>query len=155
MYLKGEYLMVNTREFQEADFELCVNLYIKVFNDEPWNDKWTCKKAKGYLGDMVNTPGFEGFVIMKDFNIVGFIFGYRKQWWEGDIFFLHEMCIDTSVQGKGFGTILMDYAKNYLILNEFSTISLITERLFPAAAFYMKQGFEESKETRLFNYILK
>ncbi|WP_165763684.1 hypothetical protein [Halalkalibacter urbisdiaboli] len=77
-----------TRLFDNNDFISCVNLYIKVFNQEPWNDNWSYKKAVGYLGDMVNTPGFEGFVVTEDTNIVGFIFGYRKQWWQGDIFFL-------------------------------------------------------------------
>ncbi len=65
------------------------------------------------------------------------------------------MCVDNEVQGRGFGTKLMEYVKDYLVSNNYYTISLLTERTFPAATFYLNQGFQESLDTRLYNYVLK
>lgn len=152
---------MRTRPFVKEDITVCTALFTEVFNREPWNDRWTEKLATEYFEDVLNTPGFEGFVVEKDSEsesanqngepaIVGFVIGTRKKWWSGDIYYLYEMCVDESYQGEGIGSKLMDDAKAALLEKGFSSIVLLTERTFPAAYFYQKQGFIESPETRFY-----
>ncbi len=152
---------MRTRPFLKEDISVCAALFIEVFNREPWNDRWTKQHATEYFEDVLNTPGFEGFVIEKDSDlesgnqngqaaIMGFIIGTRKKWWSGDIYYLYEMCVDESYQGEGIGSKLMEDAKVSLLGKGFSSIVLLTERTFPAAYFYQKQGFIESPETRFY-----
>ncbi|MEW5323804.1 hypothetical protein V2J23_17295 [Geobacillus thermoleovorans] len=43
------------------NLEQCIELYIKVFNSEPWNESWTYETAKERLTDLLHTPKFTGF----------------------------------------------------------------------------------------------
>jgi aminoglycoside 6'-N-acetyltransferase I len=43
--------------------EQCIELYINVFNSEPWNETWTYQTAKERLTDLLHTPKFLGFLI--------------------------------------------------------------------------------------------
>ncbi|KEF38360.1 acetyltransferase [Schinkia azotoformans MEV2011] len=164
---------MRTRPFVKEDISACTSLFIDVFNREPWNDRWTGQLASEYFEDVVNTPGFEGFVMEAESDsgsdsnsgsnsdmatdnqsekpaIVGFVIGTRKKWWSGDIYYLYEMCMDESYQGEGIGSKLMEDAKSTLVSKGFSSIVLLTERTFPAAHFYQKHGFIESPETRFY-----
>ena len=41
--------------------EQCIELYMKVFNRDPWNESWTYETAKERLTDLLYTPKFTGF----------------------------------------------------------------------------------------------
>lgn len=148
---------MRTRPLVEGDLDACADLFVTVFNKEPWNDCWTVELAMDYFRDIYNTPGFHGFVLeakaesLENFpRIIGFIIGTRKRWWSGDIFYLYEMCVDEAYQGKGIGKQLMSDTKMGLIEKGYTAIVLLTERIFPAARFYEKHGFMESTDTRFY-----
>lgn len=141
---------MKTRPFEINDLSACVEIFIEVFNSEPWNDRWTVQLATDYFQDVIATPGFNGFVFEKELAIVGFVLGTRKKWWSGDIYYLYEMCVHSAYQGKGFGSQIMAETKNSLIKKGFSSIVLLTERTFPSARFYEKLGFLESPDTRFY-----
>ncbi|MEK4300492.1 GNAT family N-acetyltransferase [Oceanobacillus sp. FSL W8-0428] len=128
---------------EECDLLTCSKLFLNVFNEEPWNDKWTLEKAQQYLSDFYQTPGFLGVSAVENNEIVGFIFGVRRVWWSGDEFFINEMCVNTNQQNKGIGKALMDYLKEIIGSNEVATISLLTDRGIPAEEFYKRNGFKE------------
>ncbi|MBZ9622467.1 hypothetical protein G9F71_006335 [Clostridium sp. FP2] len=44
----------------------CSELYIKVFNSEPWNDKWTLETAHKRLNDIYISTNFEGVLYVED-----------------------------------------------------------------------------------------
>ncbi|MCZ8517926.1 MULTISPECIES: GNAT family N-acetyltransferase [Paenibacillus] len=73
-----------TRLFSPDDLQACTALFIEVFNQEPWNDRWTPEAAEQYVSDYINTPGFRGIVAEEGQEIKGFILGVRKRWWDGD-----------------------------------------------------------------------
>lgn len=62
------------RTYTCEDFQRCVELFINVFNQEPWNDNWSNEYAEQYLKDFINTPGFKGIVFEDGSIIKGFIF---------------------------------------------------------------------------------
>ncbi|MTI66358.1 MAG: GNAT family N-acetyltransferase [Firmicutes bacterium] len=141
------------KRFNENEIDKCVELFINVFSKEPWNDRWpSTEKAKEYLNDIINTPGFKGYVAYKDGEIIGLCFGHVKKWWSGDEYFINEMCIDTKLQKTGIGSKLMDFTKSNLLKEKVKTITLITERNTIAERYYIKNGFKEVKEnTFMFN----
>ncbi|TLS52535.1 GNAT family N-acetyltransferase [Paenibacillus antri] len=131
---------MNIRHYSSEDFQGCVELFINVFNREPWNDRWTQEKARQYLKDYVDTPGFKGFVA-EDIAIRGFIMGVRKRWWSSDEFFINEMCVEIADQRSGVGTKLLDHLGNALKSEGIERITLLTSREVPAEQFYKKNGF--------------
>ncbi|RRJ61731.1 GNAT family N-acetyltransferase [Paenibacillus oralis] len=130
---------MNIRHYSFEDFQGCVELFIHVFNQEPWKDNWTQEKARQYLQDYIDTPGFKG-VVADDINIKGFIMGIRKRWWSGDEFFINEMCVDTANQRSGVGTRLLDHLDNALKSEGIERITLLTSKGVPAEQFYRKNG---------------
>jgi len=138
------------RNYNATDWAACVKLFCKVFNDEPWYDEWTTESASRYLNDIMETPGFIGFIGLSNYEVDGFMFGHSKQWWNGKEFFVHEMCVKREAQGTGMGSAIMSYAKAQLKSSGIQTISLITGKGVPAEQFYMKNGFEEVKHLRMY-----
>lgn len=123
----------------------CTRLFIDVFNQEPWNDKWSEEVAKQYLLDYTNTPGFMGIIAVKEGVVIGFIFGAHKVWWSGNEFFINEMCVKTENQKNGIGSMLLNYLLKKLDSENVSHLSLLTNRGIPAESFYKKNRFTEIK----------
>lgn len=129
------------RQFESNDLNSCCNLLIHVFNQEPWNDKWSNEGAEQYLLDYIHTPGFKGIVAEDENGLKGFIFGFRKRWWKADEFFINEMCVNINEQRSGVGTKLIKYLESRLISEGVENITLLTNRGIPAEEFYKKNGF--------------
>ncbi|TRZ39179.1 GNAT family N-acetyltransferase [Niallia circulans] len=91
----------------EDTLEQCIELYISVFNSEPWNETWTYSSAKERLTDLLHTPKFLGFLLYVKGNLIGFIAGNSKKSYAGLTFYLAELCINNRIQGKGYGTKLL------------------------------------------------
>lgn len=131
------------RIFQPDDLVKSIELFIHVFNDEPWNDDWSNEKARLYLSDIAGTPGFIGIVATHNEELDGLLFGVRKRWWRGDEFYIHEMCVRSDRQRSGIGTRIFEYLDNYLHDNGIGTITLLTDRGTAAEQFYKKNQFKE------------
>ena len=127
---------------EESDLIKCVETFINVFNDEPWNDEWTFTIAQKYLLDFYNTPGFLGVVAVENNEVIGFILGVHRTWWRGNEFYIHEMCVKSQRQNKGIGKLLLNHLINSFGDN-ISNVTLLTNRGIPAEVFYKKNGFEE------------
>ncbi|WP_419875405.1 GNAT family N-acetyltransferase [Candidatus Pristimantibacillus sp. PTI5] len=131
------------RRFEFKDLDKCTLLFCEVFNGEPWNDQWSDRKAREYLLDFVGTPGFMGLVAIQDEEIIGFICGCRKKWWENDEFFVNEMCVHPKDQGQGMGSKMFESLERELLAEDIKTITLLTDRNVPAEKFYKRNGFSE------------
>ncbi|MGQ4665513.1 GNAT family N-acetyltransferase [Metabacillus halosaccharovorans] len=129
--------------FEDKDIQACTNTFMEVFNQEPWNDKWTKETAKNYLTDFTHTPGFKGIVAYDGGEMIGFLFGTLKHWWSGDEFFINEMCVVADKQNSGIGSKMMNDLIKKLESDGVSMISLLTDRGIPAEDFYKKHGFSE------------
>lgn len=125
------------------DLTKCTETFIEVFNEEPWNDEWTFRRAEEYLLHFYQTPGFLGVVAVENDEMLGFIIGVNRVWWSGDEFFINEMCVKTNSQNKGIGRAMLNHLIKELHSNNISNISLLTDRGIPAEEFYKRNGFEE------------
>jgi len=120
----------------------CIELYISVFNSEPWNETWTYPAAKERLTDLLNTPKFLGFLLYKKDNLIGFIAGNSKKSYAGLTFYLAELCINNRIQGKGFGTKLLLSLEEELQRRDIQSLYLLTANGGAAETFYLKNGYE-------------
>ncbi|MGM0805994.1 MAG: GNAT family N-acetyltransferase [Bacillota bacterium] len=121
--------------------EQCTELYINVFNKEPWNETWTYKDAKERLRDLIHTPKFIGFLLYENDDLIGFIGGNSKQSYTGLTFYLAEFCISNQIQGKGYGSKLLLYLENELKKRDIQSIYLLTANGGLAEAFYLKNNY--------------
>ncbi|MCM3213176.1 GNAT family N-acetyltransferase [Niallia taxi] len=120
----------------------CIELYISVFNSEPWNETWTYPAAKERLTDLLHTPKFLGFLLYEKDNLIGFIAGNSKKSYAGLTFYLAELCINNRIQGKGFGTKLLLSLEEELQRRDIQSLYLLTANGGAAETFYLKNGYE-------------
>lgn len=121
--------------------EQCIELYINVFNSEPWNETWTYQNAKERLTDLINTPKFLGYLLYDNDELIGFIAGNSKKTYSGLTFYLAELCINNQIQGKGYGSKLLRYLENQLRKKEIHSLYLLTAKGGQAEAFYIKNNY--------------
>src|SRR4051812_20153147 len=136
--------MMEIRAYQASDLDNVVNLYIHVFNGDPWNDQWVPEKARDYLGDIIATPGFQGWVVETEGRVVGLLLGHSTRWWSSIQFVLKEMCIEQTLQRTGLGSKLVQEALTSLKRQQIKRINLLTSRMTWPANFWKKNGFAES-----------
>jgi ribosomal protein S18 acetylase RimI-like enzyme len=123
------------------DLTQCADLFVTVFNNEPWNEHWQPSAVLARLTDIFHTPGFHGIAAFNETVIVGFALGYIEQWDQQRVFYLKEMCVKTDLQRQGIGAKLIEYLERDLKQRSISKIYLLTARDSLAEAFYRKAGF--------------
>ncbi|MBX9257010.1 GNAT family N-acetyltransferase [Desmonostoc muscorum CCALA 125] len=123
----------------------CAYLYVEVFNSQPWNEQWTFNTVKTRLFEIMNTPGFVGFVFKQD-ELLGFLAGYCKQGQKGKNFYLEEICVRPHKQRQGIGTKLLNKLVDTLTAIEVNRVYLLTNNDGQAEAFYKKHGYQRKQE---------
>ncbi|MBO0999979.1 GNAT family N-acetyltransferase [Bacillus sp. SD075] len=121
--------------------EQCTELYMNVFNSEPWNERWTYETAKERLSDLLHTPKFLGFLFHIDHNPVGFIAGNSKVSYQGVTYYLAELCVNNEMQGKGHGSKMLHSLEDELQKREIKSLYLLTANDGLAEAFYRKNDY--------------
>ena len=74
--------------YKISDMELCriteyAELFVSVFNSEPWNDSWTKETALIRIENMMRTNTFIGKAIYFEDNLKGIIWGQKEQYYNG------------------------------------------------------------------------
>lgn len=123
------------------NLELCIELYMNVFNREPWNERWTYETAKERLSDLLHTPKFLGFLFHIDHKPVGFIAGNSKVSDQGLTYYLAELCVNNQMQGKGHGSKMLRALEAELQKREIKSLYLLTANDGLAEAFYLKNDY--------------
>lgn len=122
--------------------EQCIQQYINVFNNAPWNETWTYESAKERFTDLVHTPKYLGYLLYDNNELIGFIVGNSKQTYSGLTFYLAELCINNETQGKGYGSKLLQHLENELKKRKIQSLYLLTATGGPAEAFYQKNNYQ-------------
>jgi aminoglycoside 6'-N-acetyltransferase I len=130
--------------FTTEYLDKCAHLYVEVFNAEPWNEQWTFETARTKLFEILNTPGFVGFVFKQD-ELLGFIAGYCKQGQKSQSFYLEEICVQPYKQHQGIGTMLLNQLMDTLTAMKVTGVYLLTNKDGQAEAFYTKHGYQRSQ----------
>lgn len=121
-------------------------LFMQVFNGEPWNDKWTEETAEKRILNIMNTDTFVGFSMVESGRVVGIICGQEEQFYDGLHFQIQEFCIRKEKQKNGYGTMLLNYLNDYLKKENVINVYLLTSRGERTEGYYRKRNFITSAE---------
>ncbi|MBN2434215.1 MAG: GNAT family N-acetyltransferase [Spirochaetes bacterium] len=119
----------------------CADLYVCVFNSEPWNDRWNMETAFERLTDFFDTPRFFGAAVWDNGKLIAAIIGNSERYFSGDYYNLKEMFVSPEYQRAGVGKKLLKYVKKRLAENKIDSIILFTSNEFYTVGFYKKNGF--------------
>lgn len=137
--------------YKISDMELCriteyAELFVSVFNSEPWNDSWTKETALIRIENMMRTNTFIGKAIYFEDNLKGIIWGQKEQYYNGMHFQIQEFCVKTAEQNKGYGSALLQALENELSEIGIVNIYLITSKGEKTEDYYSRRGFVTSDQ---------
>ena len=132
---------IKIEKLTNENINLCILLFIDVFNKSPWNDKWTEDKAKSLFNDFIRTPGFIGFVGFQNNQLISVCIGHIKTWWNSSEYYIEEYFISSEKQNMGIGTLFLQEIEKQVMKKGIKKINLLTARNTPAEGFYLKNGF--------------
>lgn len=116
-------------------------LFVAVFNSEPWNDSWTKETAIIRIENMMKTATFIGKAIYCENDLKGIIWGQKEQYYNGIHFQIQEFCVKKTEQNKGYGKALLQALKTELSAIGVTNIYLITSKGERTEGYYTKRGF--------------
>lgn len=127
--------------FTAENMQQCIDLYLDVFTRKPWNEQWTEESAKERLTDLLNTPKFIGYLFYDQSDLIGMVAGHAKKSYSGMTFYVAELCVSASLQGKGYGSAILSRFENELQRHDINSLYLLTATGGAAQAFYEKNGY--------------
>lgn len=133
-------------ELEIKDLDEVVLLFIKAFNKEPWNDKWTRDTAYNRLKQMINCEGYYGVKACENEKIIGIILGNHEYYYDGMHFNIKEFCVDSDIKGRGIGSQILEEFICRLKEKGIIKIYLSTLQSDSTVKFYEKNGITYSKD---------
>lgn len=138
-------------EMNLEDVTKIIDLYIRTFNREPWNDHWQIESVEKRLMQMAKAPDFYGLMMYQEKELIGFILGNQQQYYDGIKFEIKEFCIDPCYQSGGYGTTLLAEFEERLLAQGIDEIILLTLKVPQTEGFYHKKGYTTSDDMILMN----
>ena len=132
------------KQLDESAISIIKELFVSVFSNEPWNDDWSDENQLHlYIQDLVGQSNSLTFGLFEETELIGISMGHIKHWYTGTEYFIDELCISTSKQGQGIGTLFLNEIEAACKELGATHIFLLTEDNVPAFEFYKKNGFFE------------
>lgn len=144
--------LMNIRKIEQEDLDVMSELFVSVFNAEPWNECWTKEWAYERLNIIFKSYRFYGYLAENEDTPLGAVFsriGSYKGTLELEIV---ESYVSSSAQRKGVGTALLNELKSHAEKEGIACFVLQTDRTTFAKNFYTKYGFEGHEENLLMSH---
>lgn len=127
--------------FEPAFLTEAARIYVRVFGDKPWHQRWTYEDARKRLSDVCKTPGFFGLAhLSADERLDGFVLGHVEQWTQARRFWLREMAVETRWQREGIGAALLRELHSAMPALGVTSCHLVTSTQ-PPADYFAKHGY--------------
>lgn len=141
-----ENTMYEFRKLGTEQKDIIKELFTDVFMAEPWNDDWSDNKQLDmYLFDLTGQNNSLTYGLFENGRLTGVAMGHIKHWYTGTEYYIEELCIRRTEQGKGIGTYFLNEIEKAIKEQGIVQIFLQTESNVPAYSFYRKNGFCELK----------
>ncbi len=139
------------KQLDESKATVIEELFVSVFTKEPWNDDWSDKnQLQLYIHDLIGQKNSLTFGLYEETELIGISMGHIRHWHTGTEYYIDELCIRTSKQREGIGTLFVNEIEKACKELGLFHIFLLTENNVPAYEFYKKRKFYECKNSVAF-----
>lgn len=136
---------------RESDYETMKKLFVDVFSNEPWNDRWGQDQLDVYMKELAeNTNSLTLALYSENDELLGCSLGYLFNWWEGREYYIKEFFVSRKKQNQGVGRTFLALLNDRLKADGIKHTTLMTEKTVPAYHFYQKNGFTELEDSAFF-----
>lgn len=129
------------RKLSNSDINLCSEILIEAYSQEPYNEKFDKVYALEYIKQKYEVCKNTSFVAEVEGRVIGFIFWQISSWGDGKQAVLEEIVVRFSHQGKGVGTELFKYSDNIIKKLGIKSSMLWAKKDSNIIRFHQKNGF--------------
>ena len=147
-------MQVKLRFMTENDIIEVTNIFINVYAESPWNEKWSYDNAFRRIKDLFNITNNVSVVCIVDNKIVGAIIAILIPWLTGYQLEVREFFIIKNLQDKGIGSAMLNQLSSYCNTNKEVEIVLYTKRDSRLQYFYEKNGFQAKDDTIYYSKVI-
>ncbi len=134
-------------KYNESMLDACADIFLEVYSSEEFNfDFLTKENIKEYFHSIYSKNDFEGFVYLKNKEIVAVCLGKDSTTFGNRIYEITEICVANKLRGKGIGKTFMKEIERTLKKEKYLCIQLNTKKTIDAYEFYLKNGFTEKDD---------
>ncbi len=131
--------------------EEILELYVKSFRMEPWNEEWTLDMAGMRINDYLQNPMAIGYEAHQDGTIVGFLMGYMTSYLGVKEFHIQDFVISVDFSRMGLGSKMLSLVQQDVKRRGIEAINLLTLRDPRTVGFYNKNGYEINSNLMFMN----
>jgi len=146
--------MMNIVIPQLEDVQVCAKVYINAYKTEPWNEEYEISEVEKYISSFLNSDAKVCFALQDEEVIKGVALGFIVPSISGPYFRLEDICIDSTEQRKGYGSVFMELLSIEAAKLGCDSIILGTQKDFPSHHFYLKNGFQEVESVLMYKEII-
>ena len=132
------------------DVQACAKVYVNAYQTEPWNEEYEISEVEKYISSYLNSDTKVCFALQDEEIIKGVALGFIVPSISGPYFRLEDICIDSTEQRKGYGSVFMELLSIEAAKLGCDSIILGTQKDFPSHHFYLKNGFKEVESVLLY-----
>ena len=140
---------MNVRRIEGKDVDELSRLYMRCFNSPPWNDGWSEEAAKERVTELIEHPQFIGLLGDYEDATIALVLGIRERWTKGYQYHLVELCVEPTMQRKGYGQALMTALHQLLQDKDINQIYLETRANAFSEEFFTELGYKQLQLTSL------
>lgn len=122
--------------------EEILELYVKSFRMEPWNEEWTLDMAGMRINDYLQNPMAIGYEAHQDGTIVGFLMGYMTSYLGVKEFHIQDFVISVDFSRMGLGSKMLSLVQQDVKRRGIEAINLLTLRDPRTVGFYNKNEYD-------------
>jgi len=135
------------RKIEKEDLLKCSKILKSAYSCLPYNENFKENTSELYVLNKYNNCKDNSFVLLdKERKIVAFIFLNVSYWSDGKQAVLEEIVVDPCFQGKGFGTLLLEYIFDYLKKIDVKSVMFWAKKNDRLLNFYKKHGCFEADD---------
>ncbi|WP_297439472.1 GNAT family N-acetyltransferase [uncultured Clostridium sp.] len=134
---------MNFKRITKDNLKVAAKIYMECFNAAPWFEKWTMETSLKRISQIVKEDNHFGLLTYLKEEPCAIIVGHEEDYYDGTRCFIKELCVDSTLQGKGIGSKTLDYYIEELKRKDINHVSLQTLRNPKTLGFYEKAGFKE------------
>ena len=135
------------KRLDQDDLNACIDLFIKTFSKEPWNDVYDSRtQVIDFFENHMKNNYFIGYVLKDEESVVALSIGMKKPWINGMEYYIDQFCVTYERQGQGIGTQFLNLIAKDIKKLGINAMILNTEKGFPSEKFYLKNGFSKLDE---------
>jgi aminoglycoside 6'-N-acetyltransferase I len=135
------------KKAKTGDIDAIIEIYREAYSDEPYNEKWPCDVLSKKIKEMLSW--MKCYLLVDGEEIVGGIFYFYFDWWNGKKSYVEDFFVAKKFQGKGYGTFLFRKVERLMIEDGIINIELDVNKDANAINLYKKLGYSNSNYIKM------